>query len=191
MNAEQQALLRTILEHPDDDAPRLVYADWLEERGDPDQGARAYFIRRQIALSAIDPAELSGEAIDEQRRLLDLAERRWSSDWLRGQAQWRRGFIEGVFCSVADWVEHREELLADHPIRRVALRGQVRAEDVPALVETVTPSCKLDLGGCTFAPTIHLAAAAATAQTISKYVVQGFYLMDRAWNRILHPRRGG
>lgn len=27
------ALLRAILAAPDDDAPRLVYADWLEERG--------------------------------------------------------------------------------------------------------------------------------------------------------------
>jgi uncharacterized protein (TIGR02996 family) len=38
-------LLRTLLERPDDDAPRLVYADWLDENGEPD---RAEFIRVQI-----------------------------------------------------------------------------------------------------------------------------------------------
>src|SRR4051812_5383520 len=36
------ALLAAIAEAPDDDAPRLVYADWLEEHGDD---ARAEFIR--------------------------------------------------------------------------------------------------------------------------------------------------
>ena len=30
----QNAFLREIAANPDDDAPRLVYADWLEETGD-------------------------------------------------------------------------------------------------------------------------------------------------------------
>lgn len=38
------ALLRAILDEPADDAPRLVYADWLEENGQPE---RAEFIRVQ------------------------------------------------------------------------------------------------------------------------------------------------
>lgn len=41
----EQAFLEDILEHPEDDAPRLIYADWLEENGDPD---RAEFIRIRI-----------------------------------------------------------------------------------------------------------------------------------------------
>ncbi len=39
--SEEQAFLRAILERPDDDAPKLIYADWLEERGDP----RGEFLR--------------------------------------------------------------------------------------------------------------------------------------------------
>ena len=39
------AFLQAIIENPDDDAPRLLYADWLEERGDP----RGEFIRVQCA----------------------------------------------------------------------------------------------------------------------------------------------
>src|SRR5438132_275740 len=35
------AFLRTIAAAPDDDAPRLVYADWLEERGDAGAAALA------------------------------------------------------------------------------------------------------------------------------------------------------
>jgi uncharacterized protein (TIGR02996 family) len=33
--SEEAPFLRAIREQPDDDAPRLIYADWLEERGDP------------------------------------------------------------------------------------------------------------------------------------------------------------
>ena len=56
---EQAALLRAITAHADDDTPRLVYADWLDEnRSDrkpsPAAGpsARAEFIRVQCRLAA-------------------------------------------------------------------------------------------------------------------------------------------
>ena len=48
--AELRALRAAVLAHPDDDLPRLVYADWLDESGDPD-GAR--FLRAQIAMAAL------------------------------------------------------------------------------------------------------------------------------------------
>src|SRR5579884_708793 len=32
---EEEAFLQAITANPDDETPRLVYADWLEERGDP------------------------------------------------------------------------------------------------------------------------------------------------------------
>src|SRR5262245_8986058 len=41
----EAAFLRTILADPDDDAVRLVFADWLGEHGQPE---RAEFIRLQI-----------------------------------------------------------------------------------------------------------------------------------------------
>ena len=42
---DRDALLRAICANPEDDAPRLIYADWLDEHGDPLQ---AEFIRLQI-----------------------------------------------------------------------------------------------------------------------------------------------
>jgi uncharacterized protein (TIGR02996 family) len=56
---EQAALLAAIAAHPDDDTPRLVYADWLDEHK-PDRvpspaagpSARAEFIRVQCRLAA-------------------------------------------------------------------------------------------------------------------------------------------
>jgi uncharacterized protein (TIGR02996 family) len=44
--------LSDIRAHPEDDAPRLIYADWLDEQG---QLERAEFIRVQCRLAAIDP----------------------------------------------------------------------------------------------------------------------------------------
>ncbi len=41
------AFLEDIVAHPDDDAPRLVYADWLEDQDDPAGRARADLIRVQ------------------------------------------------------------------------------------------------------------------------------------------------
>jgi uncharacterized protein (TIGR02996 family) len=43
--AEQAALLAAIVADPDDDTPRLAYADWLDENGDDEQ---ATFIRESI-----------------------------------------------------------------------------------------------------------------------------------------------
>ena len=35
MKMDHASFLRTICQTPDDDAPRLVYADYLDERGEP------------------------------------------------------------------------------------------------------------------------------------------------------------
>jgi uncharacterized protein (TIGR02996 family) len=45
---EYEAILRGILLSTDDDVPRLVLADWLEENG---QVERAAFIRAQVYLA--------------------------------------------------------------------------------------------------------------------------------------------
>lgn len=47
---DEQALWAAIRAAPDDDLPRLVYADWLDERG---RGDRAEFIRLQCRLAAL------------------------------------------------------------------------------------------------------------------------------------------
>jgi uncharacterized protein (TIGR02996 family) len=48
------ALEAAIIAHADEDTPRLAYADWLDENGDPD---RAEFIRVQCRLADLSPAE--------------------------------------------------------------------------------------------------------------------------------------
>ena len=48
MTSEHYAFLNAIVAHPEDDLPRLVFADYLEESGEPALVARAHFIRAQI-----------------------------------------------------------------------------------------------------------------------------------------------
>jgi len=48
--SDREAFLRTIVENPDDDVSRLVFADWLEENGEPE---RAAFVRIQCELASL------------------------------------------------------------------------------------------------------------------------------------------
>jgi uncharacterized protein (TIGR02996 family) len=51
---EIDSLFQMVIANPEDDLPRLVYADWIEENGQPE---RAAFIRSQIELSRCSPWE--------------------------------------------------------------------------------------------------------------------------------------
>src|SRR5262245_16952100 len=44
MTEQERALVQAIREQPEDDALRLIYADWLQDRGDP----RGEFIHAQV-----------------------------------------------------------------------------------------------------------------------------------------------
>src|SRR4051794_32181741 len=114
MSAE--AFLEHIREHPDDDAVRLIYADWLEEHAaGEDERARAEFIRAQCRLAAgvADPDERL--ALADRARLL---ERRHRDAWLRPlrglveNAVFRRGFVERVEVDAETFADHGDELFA-------------------------------------------------------------------------------
>src|SRR5262245_30142891 len=95
--SEEDALLAAIHANPDDDTPRLVYADWLDEH---DQPERAEFIRVQVEVSHMT---------DDDPREEPLRARRWKL-WRAHCEQWtaeigivesdkvkvefRRGFID-------------------------------------------------------------------------------------------------
>jgi uncharacterized protein (TIGR02996 family) len=75
----EDAFLRTIEGKPDDDATRLVYADWLEERSDPESLARASFLRADCELAASTPKEQRRPELAVLRRQLAG---RLPGDWL-------------------------------------------------------------------------------------------------------------
>jgi uncharacterized protein (TIGR02996 family) len=69
---QEETFLQAIIESPDDDAPRLIFADWLEENG---QEARAELIRVQIELVCLDLAQTNRVrcALREAPRLVEPA----------------------------------------------------------------------------------------------------------------------
>jgi uncharacterized protein (TIGR02996 family) len=133
MNHEQ-AFLQAIRETPDDDAPRLIYADWLEEQGGASRTARSDFIRIQCRLDELpddDPARDRLE--DEAADLLAEYEAEWTQP-LHGIAEdWRflRGFIERIRIRGENLFTHAERLFDFAPLRSLHL--QIPRNDVPHL----------------------------------------------------------
>jgi uncharacterized protein (TIGR02996 family) len=107
---DEAALLASIREHPDDDARRLVYADWLDDHGDPQ---RAAFIRVQCRLAALDEDDPQRRELQRQEYEL-LAEHggAWAAAFVGQVGGWRfrRGFVEWVkaepaaFAKAAKWM---------------------------------------------------------------------------------------
>jgi uncharacterized protein (TIGR02996 family) len=121
----QQAFLRAIADTPDDDTPRLVYADWLEEHGDPD---RAAYLRVQCRIAEREQlAEVPFGDPDEERarELRQPNEDRWGAELpaLRGVGYWFAGAFRGfpmvLFGNPDDLVRHGERLLAATPLEAV------------------------------------------------------------------------
>ncbi|HEY7423776.1 MAG TPA: TIGR02996 domain-containing protein [Gemmataceae bacterium] len=52
---EVRMFFRDIKEHPDDDTPRLIFADWLQEHGDAAAAARGEFLRLQVLRHRLTP----------------------------------------------------------------------------------------------------------------------------------------
>lgn len=112
---DHDALLRVIIEHPDEDTPRLVFADWLDEHADafPAPGAMrqwAAFIRDDIAMSLrdeYDPQRLRWQLIEKPQR----EEEGWARDtwppvppWavFAGEPLFRRGFPWAITVPASD-----------------------------------------------------------------------------------------
>lgn len=93
---ERKALLRAVCANPDDDTPRLVFADWLQENGDEE---RAEFIRLQIRLAdryTIAVNMMNGQDVeyDRAKALQEQFGARWLTD-LPKREGWRWNFWRG------------------------------------------------------------------------------------------------
>jgi uncharacterized protein (TIGR02996 family) len=119
------ALLAAIINDPDEVASRLVYADWLDENGDPE---RAEFIRIQCRLADLpaDAPERPSLAARE-KELLDSHGKRWAAplDGLVHQPLFRRGFVESVSVSGdRSFARGLTEAVALAPIRSLEIGSQ-------------------------------------------------------------------
>lgn len=120
MQTEAEAFLQRIRAYPDDDAQRLIFADWLDEEGDP----RGRFIRVQLALATLSENDRARPALlAEERQLLAVHRDAWEAP-LRGLVSgpvFRRGFIDEVKVEAKQFLRHAHEIFNAAPVRHVHL----------------------------------------------------------------------
>src|SRR5215471_7295784 len=112
------AFLADIVANPEDDAPRLVYADWLEDNGDLD---RATFIRTQCRLASIGKYDLERYDLEwAEKGLLAKHGKRWLKPLAKitTNVNFRRGLPDHFSLPVAKFVAKGEELFAAAPTLR-------------------------------------------------------------------------
>src|SRR6516162_6088198 len=104
----EDAFLHEILAHPDDDAPRLIYADWLDEHNDP----RGEFIRIQCALAQLSDEDPHRWPLEQrEQELLREHEAKWlPKDMGQAQCIFRRGFVEEIELFAQDFLTVAERL---------------------------------------------------------------------------------
>jgi uncharacterized protein (TIGR02996 family) len=140
-------LLRTIAREPDDDAPRLVYADWLDDNDRPE---RAEFIRGQVRLAGmVDDSPQRRELAFRCRQLLDAHEEEWNEQLpgLPLEWHWSRGFVEMIDIDPEGLVEEGAELFERFPIRRLVLADLCGDVDLVGAIPEGNRLTALDLIG--------------------------------------------
>lgn len=123
MLLDDQSFLDAISCDPDENGPRLVYADYLCERGDPDSLARAEFIRVQCALEYMNPVDMSKPLQQREAELLAANWRLWIRPLCQSLGEPLPAVAEGASAQyILRWV-----VAEDRP-RHVIEQVRTRAE---------------------------------------------------------------
>jgi uncharacterized protein (TIGR02996 family) len=144
MSLDRDALLAAICARPDEDTPRLAFADWCDEHGHPE---RAEFIRLQFQTE--QHAENTPERIDiDERAAALLGQNRaawiarvpnWALDpeWPPEVRDFRRGFLHQIAAKAEDLLAHSDDLFTAAPVRKAEVRvirdGGLALASSPAL----------------------------------------------------------
>src|SRR5262249_9814297 len=109
---------------PDDDAHRLVYADWLDDHGDAADQARAALIRCQCEAERLPAGNKRRSALEKQAAAIIRAHPEWTSAILKGKLastpEFSRGFLHRVTLSATQFMAVEERLFAAAPTLRAA-----------------------------------------------------------------------
>jgi uncharacterized protein (TIGR02996 family) len=125
-----EALVQEIFASPTDEAPRLIYADWLQEQGGPREQDRGEFIHLQCQLHHL-PGDAPGRA-----ELLAREKKIWKkyrSKWLapvppklrRQDLVFQRGFLEELPITARGLRRWGKQIFDAHPVTRVRITGQM------------------------------------------------------------------
>ncbi len=129
---DRETLFRAIATNPDEDTPRLAYADLLDELGGEADTARARFIRVQIDLirnpghswfansdRLCETARLAGQFADVWLNELPV----WAATAARkqklGADDFPRGFLETYHVAPGTFASQGDQLLDRAPVTRV------------------------------------------------------------------------
>jgi uncharacterized protein (TIGR02996 family) len=131
---DRDLLLKAVCDNPDDDTPRLVFADWFQEHGEEE---RAELIRVQIEYSRHPETAPEREPLwDRAKEILDVHERRWRAEmpvepgWV--WCDFFRGFIDELTVnSYAVPNSDPARAFAAAPLTAIAFSGQPIARWVP------------------------------------------------------------
>ena len=131
---ERDLLLKAVCDNPEDDAPRLVFADWLQEHGEDD---RAEFIRLQIELVALPDGKKKQKVRAREKKLLDAHRDEWAEPLKEFEGnrtadyyEFRRGFVEAIGSDGEIMIEEGERVFALAPIRELVLADEEEYGDL-------------------------------------------------------------
>jgi uncharacterized protein (TIGR02996 family) len=153
--SDARGLLLAICEQPEDDAPRLIYADWLDEHGaSEDDRARAEFIRLQCEAARLPLGDEDIEAAERRTRLelraddllrSDEARTRWvvpvtappPGISFRGMTDggFVRGFPRFALAGPTQFLALGEELFRLNPVHIVLSRSSTSHQLTPEPIE--------------------------------------------------------
>ncbi len=118
---DEQPFLDAVFDRYADDRPRLIYADFLDDSGEP---ARAELIRVQLALSKLSEDDPRRPALsDRQAELLTQNRAEWTAH-LAGlvvSVDFRRGIPDSASVDASTFLERGNELFKRLRVRRLRL----------------------------------------------------------------------
>ncbi len=130
---EREALLRAVCEFPDDDTPRLVFADWLQEHGEEE---RAEFIRVQIEQTRLKPESVPWWKCESRaRKLLKAHERQWGNDIVANDnffwGDFVRGFAESCTAPDVPYLkDFAKPIFSRTPLRKLRIHNTIRLSEL-------------------------------------------------------------
>jgi uncharacterized protein (TIGR02996 family) len=208
------AFLQAIHDNPDDEAVRLVYADWLEENADESGRARAALIRAQCEAEKLPRRNRRRVALEKEAKRLIDANPEWTAALRKGKygraIQFRRGFPHQITMGATQFVQVAADLFAAAPTIRAVVFYHASNEVGPLAecrhlkrLSWIDLSCMCTCGRCpinvelrTFVVSPHLANLAylslasdrvdptTVAALAASPCLPGLRTLDLSYNRI-------
>jgi uncharacterized protein (TIGR02996 family) len=139
---QDESFLAAISAEPDDDAIRLIYADWLMDQDEPSRADRGEFIRLQVERALLPLGVPEAEKLQQREEL--LLQRNWEAwigplrklgKWARDLwlpsrafqskelAHFHRGFINRLSLHASLFLSHATDFLRLTPLVYLRLTG--------------------------------------------------------------------